>query len=359
MENKNTDTDQELLPKPLTDLPEPEEELSKHASEPISSSTANLASRGQTLEPQNTTIVKDEKPKRKKIILIGIILLLFLFIPILLIQVFARPINAPFLCKEEYRICASRENKRSGLKCEFKKCPSVDLTKHSNDIWEFSNSTKTDHYTFKNNEYEYIFEAPINWNFLQLDNGFELISPNYIRSRESIDLVDYGTRISLFTNTSKYNTEGEYLKSKTDEIYDSSNFKTPTETQVADSRAVKINNNNNTIIYTFFIKNGIEYLIAYSTTGIDQEDGYSLYNQILSTFKFTEPKISCTPRPSCLDSFPRCMIPETSDMCPPTLTPTKTSSGDGKPCTQEAKLCPDGSYVGRTGPNCEFSPCPK
>lgn len=27
-------------------------------------------------------------------------------------------------------------------------------------------------------------------------------------------------------------------------------------------------------------------------------------------------------------------------------------------CTQDAKLCPDGSYVGRTGPNCEFSACP-
>ena len=27
-------------------------------------------------------------------------------------------------------------------------------------------------------------------------------------------------------------------------------------------------------------------------------------------------------------------------------------------CTMEAKLCPDGSYVSRTGPNCEFSLCP-
>lgn len=27
-------------------------------------------------------------------------------------------------------------------------------------------------------------------------------------------------------------------------------------------------------------------------------------------------------------------------------------------CTQEAKLCPDGSAVGRTGPNCEFAECP-
>src|SRR3989344_7622585 len=27
-------------------------------------------------------------------------------------------------------------------------------------------------------------------------------------------------------------------------------------------------------------------------------------------------------------------------------------------CTMEAKLCSDGSYVGRTGPNCEFAKCP-
>jgi len=26
-------------------------------------------------------------------------------------------------------------------------------------------------------------------------------------------------------------------------------------------------------------------------------------------------------------------------------------------CTMDAKLCPDGSYVGRSGPNCEFF-CP-
>lgn len=27
-------------------------------------------------------------------------------------------------------------------------------------------------------------------------------------------------------------------------------------------------------------------------------------------------------------------------------------------CTQEAKICPDGSAVGRSGPNCEFAACP-
>ncbi len=37
-------------------------------------------------------------------------------------------------------------------------------------------------------------------------------------------------------------------------------------------------------------------------------------------------------------------------------TPEATSSG--RICTQEVKTCPDGTSVGRTGPNCEFAPCP-
>jgi len=32
--------------------------------------------------------------------------------------------------------------------------------------------------------------------------------------------------------------------------------------------------------------------------------------------------------------------------------------GPGAICTMEAKQCPDGSYVGRQGPNCEFAACP-
>ncbi len=27
-------------------------------------------------------------------------------------------------------------------------------------------------------------------------------------------------------------------------------------------------------------------------------------------------------------------------------------------CTMDARMCPDGSYVGRIGPSCEFAPCP-
>jgi hypothetical protein len=40
------------------------------------------------------------------------------------------------------------------------------------------------------------------------------------------------------------------------------------------------------------------------------------------------------------------------------FTVTPNNVGDGIACTMEAKLCPDGSAVGRTGPNCEFEDCP-
>ena len=58
-------------------------------------------------------------------------------------------------------------------------------------------------------------------------------------------------------------------------------------------------------------------------------DPYSIesskyFDQILSTFKFVEPVVSNSP----------------------------------VACTEEAKICPDGSAVGRSGSKCEFAPCP-
>jgi len=41
-----------------------------------------------------------------------------------------------------------------------------------------------------------------------------------------------------------------------------------------------------------------------------------------------------------------------------TVTSSNTANSNSVACTDEAKLCPDGSYVGRSGPNCEFAECP-
>jgi hypothetical protein len=43
----------------------------------------------------------------------------------------------------------------------------------------------------------------------------------------------------------------------------------------------------------------------------------------------------------------------------PGATSGITSQSNGsEACTQDAKVCPDGSAVGRTGPNCSFAVCP-
>lgn len=65
------------------------------------------------------------------------------------------------------------------------------------------------------------------------------------------------------------------------------------------------------------------YLIGLTNPGHlgwEKEKGIRTFDQILSTFKFLEvatPRPTCKPRPACLDATPRCMIAETSDMCPP------------------------------------------
>ena len=44
---------------------------------------------------------------------------------------------------------------------------------------------------------------------------------------------------------------------------------------------------------------------------------------------------------------------------PSTLCPNSNPTGENKACTLDAKICPDGSYVGRSGPNCDFVSCPE
>ncbi|MDO8514555.1 MAG: carboxypeptidase-like regulatory domain-containing protein [bacterium] len=40
------------------------------------------------------------------------------------------------------------------------------------------------------------------------------------------------------------------------------------------------------------------------------------------------------------------------------LSSKNTTPPGGQACTQEAKQCPDGSYVSRVAPSCEFAACP-
>lgn len=98
------------------------------------------------------------------------------------------------------------------------------------------------------------------------------------------------------------------------------------------SQSGLINCGPNGVAFFYVLNNGNIYEAKVETTASYEKDALPVIKQILSTFKFT-------------DSF--------------TVTPTAEPTHSlGRYCTQEAKQCPDGSYVSRTGPNCEFAACP-
>ncbi len=45
-------------------------------------------------------------------------------------------------------------------------------------------------------------------------------------------------------------------------------------------------------------------------------------------------------------------------LVPMLQNPNAPSDDDMIVCTMDAKICPDGTGVGRVGPSCEFAPCP-
>lgn len=63
--------------------------------------------------------------------------------------------------------------------------------------------------------------------------------------------------------------------------------------------------------------------------------GADVFEKIVSTFEFTK----------------------LSDLISPTPSENGSSSANTA-CTMEAKICPDGTGVGRVPPSCEFAPCP-
>ena len=51
-------------------------------------------------------------------------------------------------------------------------------------------------------------------------------------------------------------------------------------------------------------------------------------------------------------------IPDEEPDTTPIPPPSRPLPEEPVACTADAKICPDGSGVGRVGPNCEFAPCP-
>lgn len=91
------------------------------------------------------------------------------------------------------------------------------------------------------------------------------------------------------------------------------------------------------IIEYAVVHDNFYYIIRFvnsDETNKDLAGNTNIFNQIISTFAFQgqTPTPTCRPRPACLDATPRCMIPETLDMCPkasPTPATTYTCPPNG------------------------------
>lgn len=66
-------------------------------------------------------------------------------------------------------------------------------------------------------------------------------------------------------------------------------------------------------------------------------------------------KFTCANTNGCSDTD-TLTVPKPSPS--PSIVPTPSPADDDIACTMDAKQCPDGSFVGRVAPSCEFAPCP-
>lgn len=104
---------------------------------------------------------------------------------------------------------------------------------------------------------------------------------------------------------------------------------------------------------------GIQYQRNISPQTPDQptiiESLFCTHWQTVCDPKYTDPNGGCAAKKVCIDQT---SAPNKSTTISKPLNSGVTTPPEAA-CTQEAKLCPDGSYVGRSGPSCEFDPCTK
>ncbi len=257
------------------------------------------------------------KPKRafKKWLVLGLVLALIIASGIG--SLYYLNSNKQIACTAEAKLCPDGSSVgRTGPKCEFAKCPTITSTPAATVQSTLTASETANWKTFSNNGVSFKYPA----DFDTRDHTSSI--RKYLNDKNNLLSVSF---IPLNTGPGFefYIEEGDFdaLVNSTIKAEGGNPDKTSKIVYNSNIQAIKASTPGPLpdMYNHIFIPNG-KKIISFIIIKEEQK----LLDQILSTFKFTEqtnPTPTCRPRPACLDAIPRCMIPETSDMCPPTITP--------------------------------------
>lgn len=179
-------------------------------------------------------------------------------------------------CTMEAKICPDGSTVgRNGPNCEFPPCPTI---------------TFTDLLIYQNTQYNYEFKYPSSWKYNSLtdDSIVEITSPKrnvlYVRVNSDISkkISDYLSKIDKQSSTAYEGTPSVTVMSTKKTIINGLNYIQRQENYNAAGFSV----------YSTYFKNGnnLYVLTLQPQEGTIHPDDIAAYQQILSTFKFTESK---------------------------------------------------------------------
>ncbi len=195
-------------------------------------------------------------------------------------------------------------------------------------IGEYCVSPTANWKTYTNTSFRYSINYPNDWRANSIEPGVGTMPLDDIQrglflappisapaTGMGIAIEDIHIQIEVDSAQTSGETYEEWVNSTKKSLDDPSN--SISETEIASTKTIVIKTRFK-IVYLFSSPDKSKFFFIETQTPTPKYR--YIFDQILSTFKFLEqatPRPTCKPRPACLDATPRCMIPETSDMCPP------------------------------------------
>lgn len=220
---------------------------------------------------------------------------------------------------------------------------------------------------FESQKYNYSFMYPKNWEFNPFDEMKAIAGTHSLSSYDT-------TGITKYMDHGIINLE-KYGKSIAKVEISPSNFTFPGYFENGPSKkyVTSIKEYIDAVIYTEVNESGYEiesptvnYKTSFTIDNIEVSEidfkslGPTIFDTVKAYYIFPERRvirIGVYFKGVNEEKFDNSPLKQEVDSILQTFKFINISS-EQKACTLEAKLCPDGSSVGRVGPNCEFSPCP-